>query len=427
MSVPGTATVATSASLLKTKYTQPKVFWEAYQNNPGMATIRKDETFDGINKQIAVQTETPQGGGVTIAICQTNLAASVYQNFLVTRISDFAIARVSGEALKAAEKSSGALLSLWQREMDGCIHTNMRSAAIALFRNSTGSRGQLSASSSPSSSPTITLALTSDVTNFAVGMTVQSCTTDGGSLDSAGATAVLTGINRVTGTLTVSGNWTSSIAGIAASHWLLRNGDSNGMISGIRSWVPDADPGNAPSGVNTRTVPSTLFGATLTTDVTRMSGLRLSGTSVPMAEILIEAQAMAEVEGADVDTIWLHPRDKANVIKELGAKITYTKVEAPVKGSTATMSFHAAELETDTGGTVRLMGDLNCPRGTVIVTEWDTWTFESLGPAPQILDFDSNEFLRVTNDDSYEVRTAYYGNASNMAPAYTVNISAFGQ
>ena len=49
-----------------------------------------------------------------------------------------------------------------------------------------------------------------------------------------------------------------------------------------------------------------------------------------------------------------------------------------------------------------------------------------LGPAPQILDFDSNEFLRVTNDDSYEVRVGYYGNYSNAAPAFWNNISNFG-
>jgi hypothetical protein len=423
MSIPGTATVASSQAILKTKYTQPKVFWEAYQNNPAIATIRKDETFDGNNKQIAIQTETPQGGGITIALCQTNIASSIYQSFLLTRISDFAIARVSGEALKAAEKNSGALLSLWQREMDGCIHTNMRSAAIALFRNGTASRGQISTGSNVGT-PTITLALTSDVTNFAVGMTVQLVATDGGTIVSAGATAVLTGINRVTGTLTIAGNWTASIAGAAVSQFIIRNGDLNAMIAGIRAWVPDADPGQT---ANTFVVPTTLFGCTRTADITRLSGLRLSGSTVPMTEILIEAQAMAEVEGADVDTVWCHPRDKANLIKELGARVSYTKIDAKVEGSDASMGFHAAELETDTGGTIRIMGDLNCPRGVCIVTEWDTWSLESLGPAPQILDFDSNEFLRVTNDDSYEVRTGYYGNASNMAPAYTVNIQSFGQ
>jgi hypothetical protein len=66
------------------------------------------------------------------------------------------------------------------------------------------------------------------------------------------------------------------------------------------------------------------------------------------------------------------------------------------------------------------------PRYTCLVSQWDTWAFESIGPAPQILDFDSNEFLRVTNDDSYEVRVGYYGNISNAAPAYNNFISNFG-
>jgi hypothetical protein len=72
------------------------------------------------------------------------------------------------------------------------------------------------------------------------------------------------------------------------------------------------------------------------------------------------------------------------------------------------------------------MADINVPRYTCLVTQWDTWALESIGPMPQILDFDSNEFLRVTNDDSYEVRVGYYGNMSNAAPAYSNFVSNFG-
>ena len=40
MAAPGSATTATSAAILKTQYTQPKVYWLSYKNNPSLANIR---------------------------------------------------------------------------------------------------------------------------------------------------------------------------------------------------------------------------------------------------------------------------------------------------------------------------------------------------------------------------------------------------
>ena len=73
------------------------------------------------------------------------------------------------------------------------------------------------------------------------------------------------------------------------------------------------------------------------------------------------------------------------------------------------------------------MADLNVPRYTCLTTQWDTWAFESIGPAPGILKEDGPDFLRVGNDDAYEVRVGYYGNLSNIAPGRSVLITGFGQ
>jgi len=419
MAAAGAATTGTSAAILKTKYTQPKVYWIAYKNNPSFANARKEEDFDGDSKVVAIQTEVPQGGGATIALAQTNAAAGIYKKFIVTRISDFGVARITGEALKAAEKNSGSLLALWTREMDGCIFNNKRSAAIHMQRSGTGSRGQISAGSTVGS-VTISLATTSDITNFAVGMTLQASATDGGALRSAGATIVVTGINRTTGSLTAAGNWSTAIAAIAAGDFLVRNGDgaagsTNLMMTGRAGWIPATDP------------TSTLFWTVdRSTDTVRLGGNRLNATLLPMQEAIQEATAIVQVEGANEDLVaYMHPRDRANFAKELGGKVEYSRVEAKVKGSEARIGFSAIKLETDSGN-VTIMSDLNVPRGTVFLGDSDTEAIESLGPAPQILDFDSNEFLRITNDDSYEVRTGYYGNYTNAAPSFWCNISNFG-
>ena len=416
-----TATVASSAAILKTKYTQPKVFWEAYEDNPSFAGVRKDTTFDGNNKVIAIQTEAPIGGGFSIGQAQANLGPGLYKNFLLTRIEDFGVARIKGQALKAAAKSTGALLDLWTREMDGIILHVTRSAAINMWRTGTGSRGVISTGSTVASTK-ITLATIQDVSNFYVGMQVQASATDGGVTRGGGTYAVITKVNRVTGDLTSATNWSAQIGGLSTGDYLGRNGDlanggTNLMVSGIQGWIVPL----ASRPVTT----ATWFGLDRTSDEVRLAGLYLDGTNTPMQEALIEAIAQIEVEGGKVSRVWMHPRDRAIFAKELGAKVQYIKSPVKIPGSTANVGFKAMEI-TLGDADVEVMADINVPRYTCLVCQWDIFAFESIGPAPQILDFDSNEFLRVTNDDSYEVRVGYYGNLSCAAPAYASFISNFG-
>lgn len=416
-----TATVASSSAILKTKYTQPKVYWEAYLDNPMFASIRKDTTFDGNNKVIAVQTEAPIGGGFSIGQAQANLGPGLYKNFLITRIEDFGVARIKGQALRAAEKSTGALLDLWTREMDGIIHHNTRSAAVNMGRTGTGSRGVISTGSTVASTA-ITLATVADVSNFYVGMQVQASATDGSAIVNAGAQAIITKVNRVTGVLTCATNWSAQIPAISTGYYLYRSGDgssggANLMVSGIQGWIPPS--------ASRPVSATTWFGLDRTSDETRLAGLYLDGTNTSMQEALLEAIAMAQVEGARVDRVWMHPRDRAVFVKELGAKVTYMKTPVKIPGSNAQAGFKSIEMTLDESD-VMIGADINMPRFTCLVTQWDTWSFESLGPAPQILNWDSNDFLRVTNDDSYEVRVGYYGQLATAAPAYSALISNFG-
>ena len=415
-----TASIATSQAILKTKYTHPNVFWEAYEDNPSFAEIRHDETFDGNNKQIAVQTEAPIGRGYSVSQAQSNMGPGTYKDFLLTRIEDFGVARIKGQAMRAAAKSTGALISLWTREMDGIILQLTRSAAINMWRTGTGSRGSISSGSTVGSTA-ITLATIADVSNFYIGGTVQAAGTDGGALRAGGAFQTITKINRVTGVLTAATNWNVAINGLSTGDFLnitgdAANGGANIMVTGVQAYIPPA--------ASRPVAATTLFGLDRSSDEVRLAGLYLDGTNTPMQEALIEACAMAGVEGAKIDRVWMHPRDRAVLVKELGAKVTYVKDTVKVDGI-GDIGFKAIDLTLEEAE-VRVMADINVPRFTCLVTQWDTWAFESLGPAPMIIKEDGPDFLRVSNDDSFEVRCTYAGNLSNAAPAYSVNISNFG-
>ena len=140
-----------------------------------------------------------------------------------------------------------------------------------------------------------------------------------------------------------------------------------------------------------------------------------------MEEAIIEACARVVVEGGRPDKVFVHPRDKATLVKSLGSKVIYSRVESDVAG----IGFGSIKVEADSGP-VDIIGDMNVPRTEAVVTQWDTWEFRSIGPAPHILNYDSNEFLRTGSADSYEVRIGTYGNLKCTAPAYNIRVTNFG-
>ena len=358
------AAIATSQAILKTKYTQPKVYWEAYQDNPSFADIRKDETWDGGPKQIAIQTEAPIGRGFSVSQAQANMGPGTYKDFLLSRIEDFGVARIKGQAMRAAAKSTGSLISLWSREMDGIILQLTRSAAINMWRTGTGSRGVISSGSTVGSAA-ITLATIADISNFYIGMQVQASAADGGTVLAGGAYATVTKINRITGTLTCSTTWSGQIAGLATGAFLYVNGDcpnggTNLMVTGVQGWVPP---------LASRPVAATPFWTLdRSPDELRLAGIALDGTNTPMQEVLIEAIAMAAVESGKTDKIWMHPRDRAQFVKELGATVVYTKASVKVDG-VGDIGFKKIDMSLDEAE-VSIMADLNVPRYTCLTTQW---------------------------------------------------------
>jgi len=404
-------------AVLKQQYTQSKVYLLAYKNNPFYSQVRKKTNFVGQNKVVAIRNGTPQGRSVAFATGQSNKTASKYNRFTVTRVSDYAFAEISGEAILASKGDAGALLEGLKTEIDGAIYTCMRSIAIALFRNGGGSRGQISATSNVAT-PTITLATLTDITNFEIGMKVVACSADGSgaatALRSAGATATITGLDRDLGTLTISGNWSASIAAVAASDFLFQQGDYDGttagglMLKGLGAWLPTTAPVGGDS----------FFGLDRSSDVTRLAGIRYVGGGGPIEETLIEAAARAAREGAQSDMCFLNPLDYSNLVKALGAKVVYDRVQAV---DMPDIGFKAVMLDGPMGA-IKVLPDLNCPKGTAYLLQMDTWSFESLGDAPRILDLDDQPILRMPTSDSYEVRIGYYGNLVCEAPNYNVNI-----
>lgn len=406
-----TALLSASTAILKTRYPDGRLPKAQFQKFPLVATVQKKEDFDGENKVIALQTENPQGSSADFATALGSLAQGTYKKFTVTRVEHFGVARIKGQALKAAQKSTGSLVDLWRNETDGISATEMKMLEIYAFGNGSGVLGTATYSTT-----TATLTTTTDIVNFDLGMRVNAVSDSTLSPTVRTGTATISSIDRSAGTLTTSSNWSAQITGITNGDYLVRAGDaaSGGtatVITGMASWLVGGSS------------PGSLFGLTRSTDPVRLASQLYNATGVPMEDAVIEAESLVTIQGQGTPKrLWCNPRDIAQLKKSLGGKVTYPRSE--VKG-TAGVSFSAIEFAGDNGN-IEIMTSPFCPRNAAFLISPETFSLDSLGPAPHMLDYDGPNFLRVASDDAYEVRFGFYGNMVCSMPVASIRISNFG-
>lgn len=402
--------VTALSAVLKQKYTQRKFYELAYKKNPRFALIRKRTDFGGKNKVIAVRNANPQGIGSTVSIAQGNEKASSYNQFVLTRQNIFGVAVITGEAIDAAKGDENTLIEGMTKEIDGIINGVTRRLAMMDYRNGGGAIGQISSGSNVGTA-TITLANTGDITNFETGMTLQTSADDGYTASSGVRTGTVTvsGVDVDAGTVTATGNWTAGISAAAASDYIFSNGDYQQWLKGCLAWTPTTAPGSSDS----------FFSLNRSTDVTRLAGIRHVGNGGPIEESLIDAATKVVRQGGDPDYAFLNPLDWASLVKSLGSKVIYDRIESI---DDVAVGFKAVEIDGP-NGPIKTISDLNCPKGTAFVHQLDTWALESLGSLPKILAQDGLQILRSATADQYEVRVGGYGNFSCEAPGYNAVVT----
>ncbi len=412
-----TATLAASAAILKIRYPGGKLPDATYDTFKNVATMKKREDFTGESRVVALQNENPQGSSADFATAQGSLRQGVYNKFVVTRVEHFGIARIKGQALKAAEGDEGALVDLWKNETEGTSRVELQNHEIYSFGNGSGVLGQLDAG--VVSGTTVTLLVTSDIAKFALGMRVQAVSdaTLSPTLRSGGATATITAIDRTAGILTIAAAWNATIPAIGVSDYLVRAGDaaSGGaatVLTGYGGWVVGG------------TSPGTLFGLSRNSDPVRLSGQTYSAANVPLEEAIQEMSALVAQQGGKAPRrLWCHVRDFANLKKALGTKVTYPKTT--VAGTMAGVSFTGVEVEGDDGA-ITIMTSPFIDRNKAFLIDQDCVTFDTLGPAPQLQNYDKNDMLRVAGDDAFEARFVTYGQMHMNNLVSCINATSFG-
>ena len=394
-----------AAPILKTRYPTKKILAMSYEKDPLLGMLPKFTDFGGDQKNFVPRYGRPQGGSANFNVAQSNKTGSKYAKFAVTRVEDLYTASVKGQTVKATRGDANALVEAISSEMDGAIEGCAESAAVSLWRNGGGARGKIA---SGQGTTTVTLTQAADVAQFEINMWVQTSATDGTSGSVRTGHTQITGIDRDAGTLTTSANWNVNIPGTNAADFIFRDGDFGSMMSGLDAWIPSSAPGA-----------TAYFGVDRTADVTRLGGIRFSGSGGPIDEVLIDAAERARREHGKPDVVYMNNLDYGPFLKLLGTKREYTSADAT--GGVG-VSYRAVELETS-AGPLQVIPAPFCQKGTAWMLQKDTWELASIGDVPQILDLDGSKFLRESGADAYEIRVGYYANLGSYAPGWNVRIT----
>ena len=410
---------------MKHMYPYKKVENLVYQNNPLLAMIPKETSFPGRNATFAVEYGLTNGRSANFQTAQNNRNGTQLEDFVVTRVKDYAVVSVDNETLLAADGSEGSLLDVAKAKTDSALHALARAMGRDIYRSGTGSIGVLDEDTAATGTA-VTLQTASDIVNFEVGMRIVASVggaADGTVLVNNGAAVEVTAVNRTAGTFTLATAMQTVWGTVGDDLVLYSEGDAQNAgsaikMSGLASWIPSTDPGGSDS----------FFGVNRSSDTTRLAGQRMSGSFSSIRESLIDGAVQVAREGGRPDAVFLNPLDWASLSKDLegtsvvASAASHNRRRYDSSDAAATFGFSSLTLAAPTG-MLDLYADHNCPQGRAYMLQMDTWKLKSLGPAPRLLDFDGLKGVRQANEDGVEYRWGYYGNLLCTAPGFNATIA----
>jgi hypothetical protein len=404
------ATAGTLDSALKTLWPQKKINLVMYKDAPLLGMIPKKTDFTGKNGVIAARYVGQQGRSADFATAQAAYTATGQIAWTLTRRHDYAVGRITGEAVRASKGSEGSLVDGINDEMASSTHALKRSLCAAIYGNGGGAIGQYASASTT----VMTLVNRSSVVNFEVGQQICASAADGtsGALRDSGDFVTVTAVNRDAGTVTADANW-SNIASIAANDYLFVKGDfdatNRGKITGIGGWIPVTAPAVAES----------FFGVDRSVDTVRLAGTRFSSNAGGAIEETIQmALARGYENGSTADVLMMNPTDHNKLALALGNRVIYDGA----KSSDGQVGYDAIKV-TGLAGPVKCIADPSCPVGYGWALKMDSLCLWSLGPCPGILEEDGMSVLRAATADEYEWRMGYYAQMYCKSPVDNIVIT----
>lgn len=386
--------------------------------SPMLGLINKNSKafkgFTGSGKELDWRVANGGQASPAFATAQSNAGVSVHKKPYITRSRLYVVRQLDHESMEASEGNAGALVGLLKEATSTAMDELKRRAGSVIMGDGSGAIGQISAGSTVAST-SITLADITQVVNFFPGQRLQAFATVGGGLRSAGAVVTITGVNEDTGVLTSASNFSAQIGAIAASDFLVPEGDFTTVPQGVFGW----NPTTAPTGGDS------FFTIDRSTYVVAMAGGRYAPTSGSIDEVIKDAMGKHARQGGDHDSLILNPDDWSNLEKQSN---TWQRINKNAVGSNgreiASIGFNALVMNGPKGA-VNVYSDPYMKKGFAKLTKLSSWEIWSLGEMFRLLTAGANAegMVRNATSDGSELRFGGYWNLVLRKPRDCMDIT----
>lgn len=390
----GTLSISDLAAPLKELYPDGMDESLIMKDHVLLPMLQRRRDFGGRQLHIPLRIGKPNSVSHDFAQAQTNASESVYKGFDVTRVNDYGVATIDGEAVDAGKMGDATIfVDALEAETTGALSSLGDKLAKEAYRSTSGSRGRVGTGTA---SP-ITLANVEDIYFWEVGMVIAANDSDDATTPRSG-TGVITAINEDTASITFTGTITSLAVGDYLFH---TSGDMGAAAAGLGAWVPSS----APSA-------TTFFGVDRSTQPTRLGGIRFDASTYAAEEVFIKARARCARSNCRPDYWFINPTDLANFATALTAQ------KSIVNSNEYDMGFDVL-----TAYGVKLLEDADCPRGEAWGVSMDHFGWATMGDAPRVINEDGLELLRAGTSDAYELRVVARHNFWSDAPGLICRVT----
>lgn len=380
--------------IMKRTYSDTQSAEIAMRDHPSYYELPKEQGMTGDDFRYVAKTGNPQ----SISGTYTDAAGAADGNSGVIKGQQFAaeprlkygvLKMDEPSILRATLKGRGAFFEWVTEQIEGTLEEMGARLAFDLFGDGNGIRGRRSSASG--NEITLTDARTAD--KFKAGMKIGASANSDGSSPRTGSTYV-TRINRTANKITV--NDVAGITSFTDNDYLFAYGEPGTCIEGMALCTPLAAPTSSDS----------FRGVNRYADVEALAGSRRDDTAVYPEELLGDLAVDVHCLNQSISVGVVHPVKFQEIVKRLGAKVTYTHPGGNAEIGFESIMIHAA------GKGIRLMSDPDCP--FTRVRGWDPKAHKIvyLGAKPVhwIRTADGGQYQWSSSADTREYRARFYGN-----------------
>jgi hypothetical protein len=360
--------------VLKEWYTPKKLESMLFKDFPYLEKVRKEKAGGKYYVQPVLNGANVRRSA-SFAFTQnsiTEVAPAVA--FQVPYMEDYCTVAISSKVWRQSEQDPGSFISAFKQSQDAGIAAMRKSLALKLYRNGTGSIGQLGGSNTGATVQA--LANRADAFNFEVGDIVATSLTDGGlirvGLPTSTTGAVIAGIqdNGTTASLVFTTPLNTAITDVANADYLYSNsGDAQNnaaapvVVTGLLGWSP----------ATTASLTVAFYTVTRSQDERRLRGQYIANpnTNAPDEQLQNGLTQLVSLGGMPSD-VFMNPAD-INVL----CKIAASKVSRPAGGE-AKFGFKTVVLDLP-GGSIPVHSDPACPQGLAFICDMSKHKVVSLG------------------------------------------------